>query len=149
MKKLKTRLSLLRVKHSVKLENAPRMMDEDYKHIEYKINRLEQVLEEVDNKAHKFNLWLKGLKEGLEEQDLKKKLETLLTGCLGSETEEEVQLAFAYSLGAVGKGWNKSKDTNIILGFPNGSSKALVLASLWDKPKTVIEGQALTFYSDL
>lgn len=36
-----------------------------------------------------------------------------------------------------------------MLGFPNGPTKSLVLDTLWDRPKLIIEGQQLTFYSDL
>lgn len=80
-----------------------------------------------------------GVKEGVEGQDFKKYLENLLIGCL----------TFAYRLGYQGKGYNMNRDHDVLLGFPNGKMKTLVLDSLWDSSKIAIEGQQLTFYSDL
>lgn len=106
-------------------------------------------MEEVDNKARKNNLQLKGLKEGVEDLDLEKYLETLLNGCLASDTEAEICLSFANRVGVLGNGHNKNRDKDVILGLLNGDMKRLVWDSLWGKPKIVEEGQQLTFYLDL
>lgn len=49
-------------------------------------------------------------------------------------------------LGIQGKGQSKDRDRDVILGFPNGALKA---DSLWGRPKITVEGQQMTFYSDL
>lgn len=59
---------------------------------------------------HKNNLRLRGLKEGVECNDLKSYIETLLTSCLGSDTEAEVKLSFAYRFGAKRQGRGSNKD---------------------------------------
>lgn len=88
---------------------------------------------------------LKGLKEGMEDLDLKVYLETLLTGCLASDTKVEISLIVANRVGIQGRGQNKNRDRDIILGFPNGAMKVLVLDSLWGRSKIVVEGEQLTF----
>lgn len=72
--------------------------------------------------------------------------DTLFTGCLGTETDAEIRLNFAHRLGSCGE---RSKDRDILLGFPNWSMKLLALDVLWDKSKISVEGQQLTFCSDL
>lgn len=121
----------------------------DNMHLAAQNQRLQRHVEEVDNKNRRNNLCLKGLKEGEEEGDLKKYLETLLTGCLASDTEAIVSLAFAHRVGHYEKGQNKNRDQDVILGFVDGGMKSLVLDSLWGKPKLVVAKQQLTFYSDL
>lgn len=59
-----------------------------------------------------------------------------------------MQLAFAYRLGVTGRGRNRNRDSEII-SFPHGALKTLVLDSLWDRSRIVLEGQQLAFYSDL
>lgn len=76
-------------------------------------------------------------------------MEKLLFTYLGLEKEGGIQLSFAHRLGSMGKVIIGGKERDILLGFPNGALKALVLNTLWEKPKIMIEGQQLTFYSDL
>lgn len=52
-------------------------------------------------------------------------------------------------MGKQGKGQNRNKDQEIILGFLDGGVKTLVLDSVWDNPKLVVANQQLTFYLDL
>lgn len=125
-------------------------MSTDQRQLMIQTQELQRTLEVVDNKARINNLRLKGLKEGIEESDLKAYLETLLTCCLPSETGGWViGLSFANRVGIQDKGQNKNRDRDVILGFQHGEMKRLVLEHLWDGPKIIVEGQQLTFYSDV
>lgn len=42
-----------------------------------------------------------------------------------------------------------SGDRDVLLGFPDGAMKALVLAMLWEQPRLSIDSQNLTLFSDL
>lgn len=134
---------------SNKLEHSVQLISEGHKQLENDSRKLASIIEQMDNNLWKNNQRLRGLKEELEEQDLKTYLEKLLTTCMGSDTEEEKQLALAYRLGAIGRGRNRNRNRDIILGLSHGALKALVVDSLWDRPRIVIEDQQLTFYSDL
>lgn len=103
----------------------------------------------MDNKSQRNNLRLKGLKEGEEEGDLKGYLEKILTSYLAPRTETGVTLTFAHRIGIQGKGPNRSKDRDIMLGPPDNGVKTFVLDSLWEKPKLVEANQHLTVYTDL
>lgn len=91
---------------------------------------------------------MKGLRERIEENDLKGFFENLLTGFLGSNTEAVIQLKDAYRLGTLHPGKRNTRDRDVLVRFVNWATKSLVLYILRDKPK-LIEGQELTFYSDL
>lgn len=86
---VRAQVSMVETK-AVKVENTFHMIEGDFKQLKVNSRRLEN----VDNLC---NLRLKGLKEGMEEHDLKTYLETLLTSCLGSsDTEEVIQLTFSH-----------------------------------------------------
>lgn len=68
---------------------------------------------------------------------------------MGSDTKAEIKLNFAHRLGRVDKRRMRNKERDILLGYPDGSTKLLVLDSLWEKPTIVVEGQELTFSSDI
>lgn len=73
-------------------------------------------------------------------------METLLAGCLDSETKEEIKLSFAHQLGAKRQGRRANEDRNILLGFTEGTTRALVLDMPWDMPRLNVERQTLTFF---
>lgn len=60
-----------------------------------------------------------------------------------------IGLSFANRVGIQGKGQNKARDRDVILGFPNEAMKKLVVYHLWDRPKIIVLGRQLTFYLDL
>lgn len=80
---------------------------------------------------------------------MKTYLETLLTGCLGSDTDLVVQLEFAYRIGSLTGKNRRGKDRDILMMFSERTIKTLILDHLWDSPKILLEGQESTFYSDL
>lgn len=47
------------------------------------------------------------------------------------------------------EGMEVDKPPDVLIGFLDWSMKSRVLDALWDKPKPVVEGQELAFYSDL
>lgn len=110
---------------TVKLDTAFRMVEDKFKHLEKDSDRLYKTVEDLDNNWHKNNLHLKGLKEGLENDNLKGNLEKLLTGTLSSDTDVEVKLYFTYGLGRLDKGKTRKKDRDILLGFPDDPARAL------------------------
>lgn len=79
-----------------KLDTALRMTD-NFKQLEEYSSKLQKVVEALDNNLRRQNLHLRGLKEGLEDDNLKRYLENL-TGCLNCDTEKEVKLTFAHRL---------------------------------------------------
>lgn len=70
-------------------------------------------------------------------------------GCLGSGTNTEVKLKFAYRIRKTVNTRGRNQDRDILIGFSNWTDKSLVLDGLWDAPKLIVEGQELSFYSDL
>lgn len=68
---------------------------------------------------------------------------------MGSDSNEVVQLDFAHRPGHPDGRKIKSRDKDVLLRFLDWNIKALILEQLWDTPKIIVEGQELTFYSDL
>lgn len=131
---------------SQKLDTEISMLKEDLKQVDTHSNSLHRVLKEVDNNHSKNNLTLKGLKEGIERDDLKSYLDALLTSCMGSETNVEVNLTFAHWLGSNDRSIRNNKSRDVLLGFADQVTKFTVLDSLWEQSKVVVEGQQLTFF---
>lgn len=63
-----------------KFDVAFQNVEEDYGYLKVESKKLYKVIEGVNNNLQKNNFRLKGLKEGVEEGNLKQYLETLLTG---------------------------------------------------------------------
>lgn len=77
---------------------------------------------------------MKGLKERIEDGSLKIYLETLLTGCLGSDTNTVVHLDFAHRLGSSMEKNKRGRDRDVLLRFSDQKTQNLVLDHLWDTP---------------
>lgn len=74
-----------------KLDTAARMLEEDLNQVQVDTRELYNIVEVEDNKLCKNNLCLRGLKEGIEGDNLKTYIEALLISCMGSETYKEIK----------------------------------------------------------
>lgn len=86
------------------LDTAARLLEDYLKQVEVEASELYNIVETVDNKLCKNNLCLRRLMEGAEGENLKTYMETLLTGCMNSDTEAEIKLSFAHCLDAKRQG---------------------------------------------
>lgn len=141
---VKAQVNLLE-KRSTKLGTAFSMLEDNLKQRESDSARISQIVEEVDNNLRRSNLRLRSLKEGIEGDSLKTYLETLLTGCLGSDTDGVVQLDFVFRIRSLSRKDRRSKDRGILMRFTERKIKTLILDHLWDSPRIVLEGQELSF----
>lgn len=58
-------------------------------------------------------------------------------------------MKFANRLRGPGKTKGRGRDREVLVGFEDWSVKSMNLDVLWEQPKLMLEGQKLTFYSDL
>lgn len=79
------------------------------------------------NAMQNNNLRLKGLIEGTEGEYLKAFLENLFMACLGSNSNTEILLQFAYRLMNARLITRRRRDLNVLIGFPDGTLKAMVI----------------------
>lgn len=86
-----------------KHDSTFRKVEQDCKYFEFEMGRLGKIIEDLDNNYRRNNMRLKGLNEEVEDGNLKQYLETLLTGCLGSDTDAEVQVTYAHGVGRIGR----------------------------------------------
>lgn len=75
-------------------------------------------------------------------------LENLFRDSVGSNSNVEIKHQFAHRLGIRRPFKSNSRDQDIIIGFSDIKQKFLVVETLWNQPKFVVQGQEITFYLD-
>lgn len=92
-------------------------------------------------------IWLRGLREGIEGEELFQYLEEVFTGCWEADTEIVIWIASAYRLGPFRK--TKKIPRDVLVRFPDWHTKRAVLNIFRKQQGLEIESFQISIYSDL
>lgn len=109
---------------------------------------LESVEENLDNFQKKNNIKIRGLKEGVEGEDLPGYLmELFFSAWVGEDCEIVISISSAYRMRFL-KPSHKHPRV-VIVKFLQCLIKAKILENYWEQPNLTIDGSAINIYPDL
>lgn len=80
-----------------------KLIQEDFVQLDLEFDELQTLFENTDNNSKKYNICLRGLKEGVVGRNLAEYLVDLFTNCLGVYSELPVQIVSAFWVGTLKK----------------------------------------------
>lgn len=131
-------------KGSGTLEKGLNTLGEDLEQLEDNFEELQQTVENIDNNLRKNNIRIKGVKEGVEGNDLKSLLKEVFSACLGTDWDISLQISSAFQVGGRGRSLLPPRD--IIVKFPSWYIKPKVLENIWEHSGLAIGGAQVSVY---
>lgn len=129
------------------VEQLTKQIDDDLEDFNEDFEALQLTTENTDYSLSKYNIKLRGLKEGLEGEDLKGYITHLVTAWAGSDCEIGISITSAYQIGTL-------RDTNRypreeLIQCPNWTIKSKILEIFLEQSDWEIADSQLQIFPDL
>lgn len=82
-----------------KLKVKVQSLEDDVEQVEGDFDELQLTLESIDNNLRRNNIWLQGLKEGVEENGLRQFFEEVFIASLGADCDTTIQISSTFRVG--------------------------------------------------